>query len=69
MSFTGTPSQTSITFYLSPAEYYQYFILDSDTFGILGGDGITYDQPEIVYDETGWIYNDANVEQGSRLGW
>jgi hypothetical protein len=35
MSFTGTPSQTSITFYLSPAEYYQYFILDSAIFGIL----------------------------------
>ena len=35
MSFTGTPSQTSFTFYLSPAEYYQYFILNSNTFGIL----------------------------------
>jgi len=35
----------------------------------LGGDGITYNQPEIEYNETAWIYNDANVEQGSRLGW
>ena len=69
MSISGTPNQTNVTVYLSPIEYYSYFILDSDTFGILGGDGITYDQPEIVYDETGWIYNDANVEQGSRLGW
>jgi hypothetical protein len=70
MSFTGTPSQTSITFYLSPAEYYQYFTLNSDTFGILGGTGITYNQPEIVYDENGWIYNDANADDtASRLGW
>jgi hypothetical protein len=35
MSFSGTPSQTDVTVYLSPATYYQYFILDSSTFGIL----------------------------------
>ena len=35
MSFSGTPSETSITLYLSPSEYYQYFILDSTIFGIL----------------------------------
>ena len=68
-SFNAVPGETSYTFYLSAATFYQYFILDSITFGVLGGDGITYNQPEIVYDETGWIYNDANVEQGSRLGW
>lgn len=65
----ATPEQTVFTVYFSPATYYQFFTLDSTTFGILGGAGITYNQPEIVYDETGWIYNDANVEQGSRLGW
>jgi hypothetical protein len=35
MSFSGTPSQTDVTVYLSPATYYQYFILNSTTFGIL----------------------------------
>jgi hypothetical protein len=35
MSFSGTPSETRITLYLSPSEYYQYFILNSTTFGIL----------------------------------
>jgi len=35
MSFSGTPAQTNVTVYLSPASYYQYFILDSTTYGIL----------------------------------
>jgi hypothetical protein len=35
MSYSGTPSETRITLYLSPSEYYQYFILNSTTFGIL----------------------------------
>ena len=68
-TFSGTPSETNITVFLSPSTYYLYFVLNNYQYGILGGDGITYDQPEIVYDENGWIYNDANVEQGSRLGW
>jgi hypothetical protein len=70
MSFTGTPSQTSITFYLSPAEYYQYFILDSDTFGRLGGGGLVYNQPIITYDQSGWVYNDSSADDtAGRLGW
>lgn len=35
INYSGKPSESSITFYLSPAEYYQYFILNSTTFGIL----------------------------------
>jgi len=35
MSYSGTPSETRITLYLSPSEYYQYFILNSNNFGIL----------------------------------
>jgi hypothetical protein len=35
MSYSGTPSETRITLYLSPNEYYQYFILDDSINGIL----------------------------------
>lgn len=35
MSYSGTPSETRITLYLSPNEYYQYFILDDSVNGIL----------------------------------
>jgi hypothetical protein len=35
MSYSGTPSETRITLYLSPNEYYQYFILDDAVNGIL----------------------------------
>ena len=34
-TFSGTPSQTNITVYLSPAADYQYFILNNITYGIL----------------------------------
>jgi len=68
-SINATPEQTDYELYFSPLNYYQFFVLNSLTLGILGGDGITYDQPEIVYDENSWIYNDNNVEDGSRLGW
>ena len=68
-SVNMTPEQTDWILYFSPATYYLFFILDDSTNGILGGGGIVYDQPEIEYDENGWIYDDANVEQGSRLGW
>ena len=69
VTINATPEKTDFTVYFSPATYYQFFVLDDSIFGVLGGDGITYNQPEIEYDENGWIYNDANVEQGSRLGW
>jgi len=32
---TGTPDQTRLTIYFSPATFYQYFTLDSSTLGIL----------------------------------
>jgi hypothetical protein len=35
MSFSGTPDQTNVTVYLSPIEYYSYFVLDSTIQGIL----------------------------------
>jgi hypothetical protein len=35
MSYSGTPSETRITLYLSPSEYYQYFILNDAVNGIL----------------------------------
>jgi hypothetical protein len=69
VTINATPDKTDFTVYFSPATYYQFFTLDDSIFGILAGDGIVYDQPEIEYDEIGWIYDDANVEQGSRLGW
>jgi hypothetical protein len=55
---------------LSPIEYYNYFILDSQYLGVLGGGGIVYNQPEITYDDAGWVYNDSNADDtASRLGW
>jgi hypothetical protein len=70
IGFSGTPAQTTITLYLSPIEYYNYFILDSEYLGVLGGGGIVYNQPEITYDEAGWVYNDSNADDtASRLGW
>jgi hypothetical protein len=35
MSYSGTPTQTDVTVYLSPVLYYQYFILNSAINGIL----------------------------------
>jgi hypothetical protein len=34
-SFNAIPGETQYTFYLSAATFYQYFILNSTTFGIL----------------------------------
>ena len=65
---TVDPSDTVVRLVLVSGVDNQSFELDSSTYGILGGDSITYDQPEIDYDENGWIYNDSNVEQGNRLG-
>jgi hypothetical protein len=56
--------------YLTPADVYSQFILNSTYFGVLGGGGIVYNQAEITYDESGWIYNDSNADDtASRLGW
>lgn len=34
-TFSGTPSQTNVTVFLSPATYYQYFVLNNYQYGIL----------------------------------
>jgi hypothetical protein len=67
-SINATPEQTDYELYFSPLTYYQFFVLDSDTLGILGGE-ITYDQPALTYDEVGLVYNASSVNTGSRLGW
>jgi len=69
IGINATPEQTTFEVYLSPLALYQYFTLDSSLLGILGGGPVTYDQPSIMYNQTDWIYNDTNVEQGARLGW
>ena len=64
------PSETTYRLFFSPLTYYSFFTLDSATLGLLGGGNITYEQPEITYDETGWVYNDSNADDtASRLGW
>ena len=64
------PGETMFTLKLSPLRYYQFFILNDSVFGVLGGGGIVYNQAEITYDESGWIYNDSNADDtASRLGW
>ncbi|NBP01064.1 MAG: hypothetical protein EBU90_13195 [Proteobacteria bacterium] len=66
----AVPGSTTFTLSLSPLQYYQFFTLDNSTFGVLGGGTIYYDQPEIVYDEFEWTYNDVDASNSaSRLGW
>lgn len=67
-SINATPNQTYYELSFSPLTYYQFFVLDSDTLGILGGE-ITYDQPALTYDEIGLVYNASSANTGSRLGW
>ena len=67
-TINATPEQTTYDLYFSPLTYYQFFVLDSDTLGILGGE-ITYNQPVLTYDETALVYNASSVNTGSRLGW
>jgi hypothetical protein len=70
VQITATPSETLFQVFFSPLTVYQFFILNSATLGLLGGGGITYNQPEITYDETDWVYNDSNADDtASRLGW
>ena len=65
-----SPSSHTIGFTFESTDGNRYFILDDTIYGMLGGTGITYDQPEINYDETGWVYNDSNADDtGNRLGW
>jgi len=65
---SATPSDCRVTLGLLSAYQYQSLVLDDVYLGILGGDGLTYNQPEISYDENDWTYNDSFVEQGNRLG-
>jgi len=70
VQITATPAETLFQVFFSPLTVYQFFILNSSTNGLLGGGSLTYNQPEINYDETGWIYNDSNADDtASRLGW
>ena len=64
---SANPAQTTITAYLTPLTYYQFFTLDSQILGILGGTGIIYNTP-MDYNEAGYIYNDNTADNGSRLG-
>ena len=66
ITFNATTAQTTVDMLMSPLTYYANFILDDAIFGVLGGVP-TYNS-EIDYDEIGFIYDDGNVEQGSRLG-
>jgi len=66
ITFNATTSKTTVDMLMSPLTYYANFILNDDIFGVLGGVP-TYNS-EIDYDEIGFIYDDSNVEQGSRLG-
>ena len=69
-TINATPQETDYELYFSPLTYYQFFILNSATLGTLGGGDITYEQPEITYDDTGWVYNDSNADDtAGRLGW
>ena len=67
-SINVTPEQTVVSLSLKSGIDNQSFILDNSNFGVLGGDPITYDQPEISYNEAQWTYDDSYVEQGNRLG-
>jgi len=68
ISVSATPSDTTVVIGFLPGIDNQSFELDSSKYGILGGSGLTYNQPEIIYDENDWIYNDSQVEQGNKLG-
>jgi hypothetical protein len=69
-TINATPDQTSYDLYFSPLNYYQFFVLNSATLGTLGGGSIVYNQPEITYDDAGWVYNDTNADDtAGRLGW
>ena len=70
VQITASPSETLFQVFLSPLTVYQFFILNSTTLGLLGGTGITYNQPEITYEETDYVYNDSSADDtASRLGW
>ena len=62
----ATPSDTTITLDLLPAQDYQSFVLNSKTLGVLGGTLDTYDKATYTYDEN--VQYDGFPVQGNRLG-
>ena len=68
-SMSVTPSQTDMQIFTSPLTYTNFFILDSSTFGVLGGGGVTYNEAAVTYNEATYVYNQAGATAGSRLGW
>lgn len=68
-TISGTPADVFVSFRTKPYYNWNAFELDDSFNGVLGGGTLTYDQAEIMYDESEWTYNDSFVEQGSRLGW
>lgn len=70
IGINATPERTDFDIYLSPLTLYQFFTLDSTTFGRLGGGGLVYNQAVITYDQSGWVYNDSSADDtAGRLGW
>ena len=68
-TISGTPEDMYVSFRTKPYYNWNAFELNDSFNGVLGGGTLTYNQAEIVYDESEWTYNDSYVEQGSRLGW
>lgn len=66
-SVTATPDDVRYTFYLSSFTENNFLKLGDSVYGVLGGDGITYNQA-IDYNEVGYIYNDAYADDGCKLG-
>ena len=69
-SYNAIPGETEYTFYLSSADFYQYFRLNDSVYGVLGAGGVYYDQTGITYNQSGYVYNDTKESyDASRLGW
>jgi len=68
-TISGTPEDLTISLRTKQWFNWSALILDDTFDGILGESDISYNQAQIVYDESEWTYNDSYVEQGSRLGW
>jgi hypothetical protein len=67
--FTVTiePEVTYYDIYFSPIIIYSQLTLNQSLQGVLGGTGMTYNQATITYDQSGWVYDTAEV--GNRLGY
>ena len=70
-SMSVTPSRTDMEIFTNPLTYTNFFILNDDIFGILGGPSVstaTYNQ-NIRYDKNTYTYDGVFDDQGGRLGW